>query len=1110
MGTTYFENDFRPDGVILRLLEKSLLSSPRPVPVSSWPERTGDASFSGVARMLTLLDEADSPVEESNGGLFVDHRTIAGLTEPQALGIGLPPSVRFGLQIETKNLITDRDFRITARWIGLANQPLHGSRKGAFVEINESVYRVPEPFFSILEETEKFAAVASLTDDIRIAHISRIQAMLPVGVWENISLDPYFSSFRILHAAAFSLSLRIEGQNFDFEPVLFGRRVVERAKAESVSVDEAEALLTEHQQDVFANRRFRSSERVSSSYVIERGVYVHLDSSLREALTVVKRMQQADPQTRKRFAQSPQRYLKEALADALSDEDVERLFIETEQYSARVIDIGIWSPPVLPWMKRDPNDWLPEKFGLQIEDQYVVIEGDELSPLREQIRVARAEGAAFVEFGTEKTRIPASAATEEALSNLFGIVQPSGKPEAQPASATRADAIGAARPVLIVEENFDKSGFTRKIMPRGAVEVRLPSALRASLKPHQRSGITWLQETWFGGYPGVLLADDMGLGKTLQALSFLAWLREVKSVRKGSDLKCPILIVAPTGLLPNWESEHNLHLHDPGLGNICRAYGRHLRSLKSEATSHRAEEVLSLDRRRIQQADWVLTTYETLRDHHISFASIPFISVVFDEMQKVKSPTSLLTRAAKTLNADYIIGLTGTPIENHLADLWCIMDIISPGLLGDLKGFIGKYRAEDEKALEELHTSMLMPRTTGPAPMLRRMKADELDGLPKKTVHVRPRPMPEVQASVYSKVVARAKQAEAGPMLETLHLLRGVSLHPVWPPASEIEDTQAFIAQSARLTETFVILDDIAKKREKVLIFIESLELQEHLALLIKKRYGLRRLPMRINGEIAGEKRQELVDQFQSERGVFDAMILSPRAGGVGLTLTAANHVIHLSRWWNPAVEDQCTDRVYRIGQNQTVHVYYPMAVHPGFGESSFDQLLNALLDRKRKLAERMFLPPVNLKRDQSWFAENLGQESFRDRVPPVDIEEIDCMEPTTFERWVLGRCISVGWEASRTPGSYDGGADGVLIHPVSKAIAIVQCKHKRDAGDVCGPAAIDDLLRARTNYHSSARLFVLTNAKRFARTTEERAERYGISLVGRGDLHEWPRQLMY
>jgi hypothetical protein len=479
-------------------------------------------------------------------------------------------------------------------------------------------------------------------------------------------------------------------------------------------------------------------------------------------------------------------------------------------------------------------------------------------------------------------------------------------------------------------------------------------------------------------------------------------------------------------------------------------------------------------------------------------------------MQKVKSPSSLLTRAAKTLNADFTVGLTGTPIENQLSDLWCIMDIISPGCLGDLKDFCTKYPPDDEHALRQLHEILLFsakPET--PAPMLRRMKSNELHGLPEKRIHIRKRPMPEEQARIYANVVNRAKEPEAGPMLETLHLLRGVSLHPIWPPAGEIKDQRLFIEQSARLTETFAILDEIASRKEKALIFLESLDLQEHLALIIKTRYGLKRRPMQINGEVAGENRQALVDQFQAQHGSFDVMILSPRAGGVGLTLTSANHVIHLSRWWNPAVEDQCTDRVYRIGQDRTVHIYYPMAVHPLYGDSSFDVLLDALLTRKRDLSQRMLLPPVNTKRDQNWFAENLGRKIPETVISPFDIEDIDAMEPLAFERWALGRGISLGWEASRTPKSYDGGADGVLLHRVSGALVIIQCKHTQGDKSTCGPEAIDDLLRARKNYVGATRLFVVTNAGRFSRSTLERAENHGIELVGRDELPHWPRQLL-
>jgi hypothetical protein len=243
-------------------------------------------------------------------------------------------------------------------------------------------------------------------------------------------------------------------------------------------------------------------------------------------------------------------------------------------------------------------------------------------------------------------------------------------------------------------------------------------------------------------------------------------------------------------------------------------------------------------------------------------------------------------------------------------------------------------------------------------------------------------------------------------------------------------------------------------RHEKVLIFLESLDLQDQ------------RRPMQINGEIAGEKRQKIVDEFQSSKRAFDAMILSARAGGVGLTLTSANHVIHLSRWWNPAVEDQCTDRVYRIGQNQTAHVYYPIAVHPHYGDGSFDVLLDKLLTEKREFSKRMLLPPVNLNQDQKWFADNLGRKP-EVVVEPADIDEIDVMEPRAFESWALRRCVSLGWSVSRTPISHDGGADGMLVHERTKARVIVQCKPKQRGDRACGAEAVDDLLRARSAFGS-------------------------------------------
>ena len=191
-----------------------------------------------------------------------------------------------------------------------------------------------------------------------------------------------------------------------------------------------------------------------------------------------------------------------------------------------------------------------------------------------------------------------------------------------------------------------------------------------------------------------------------------------------------------------------------------------------------------------------------------------------------------------------------------------------------------------------------------------------------------------------------------------------------------------WVAGSARLAEALATLDKVAAHGEKALVFCESLDVQDRLAELLRQRYRMSGRPAQITGEVAGHKRQAAVDAFQSARRGFDVMLLTPRAGGVGLTLTAANHVIHLSRWWNPAVEDQCTDRVFRIGQERPVHVWYPMALHPHFPGGSFDEALDALLERKRALTRRLLVPPVSPEDAAELLQATLGVSAARSASP--------------------------------------------------------------------------------------------------------------------------------
>jgi SNF2 family DNA or RNA helicase len=214
--------------------------------------------------------------------------------------------------------------------------------------------------------------------------------------------------------------------------------------------------------------------------------------------------------------------------------------------------------------------------------------------------------------------------------------------------------------------------------------------------------------------------------------------------------------------------------------------------------------------------------------------------------------------------------------------------------------------------------------------------------------------MPAVQSSAYEEIVESAHDTVAPKqMLVVIQRLREVSLHPLRPTDCA---PSAYIDASARFQSLFTILDRIHKAGEKALVFLDRNIIEAYLARLIQLRFGLPALPAIINGTVPGPKRQALVNAFQTGTG-FDVMILSPKAGGVGITLTAANHVIHLSRWWNPAVEDQSTDRVYRIGQRKPVHVHYLQATLPAHPGQSFDERLHVLLDKKRGLSRDLLWP---------------------------------------------------------------------------------------------------------------------------------------------------------
>ena len=965
------------------------------MPLDGWPEEN---RLPGRA-LLDWLVGSERAVWESDS-VVVPHAVVADLSDEQAARLSLPPPVPHALQLRSRGRLDEADFAIESAWYAHGIQPVRLRRTGAIAEDGDRFFRLPGKLYSIVEAVERLNAAEATDRASRTWLWPPVQEALQAATGEKVSPDGYLADLRLFHASSLSLAVEMTAEKgVTFDPVLFGRAAVRRhrdaelldedpladpaiaidegdASVEGLDtlVDQADALLSPELDRVFVRERFNRDARCRPSYPLARNTYLIIDDRLRQALDLVKQKQATSPEERKAFVKNPRAAIASALD--LSDDAplLGTLFVETQQFAERVTGIGVWQPRVLPWLPTTPNSWLPEKIGFYVDGQTIEVQPERLAAIHEACRTAMQQGQA--QFAIEGVgTLPASEETLAAIDRLADVAKQleAQQPEDGEATSTapeEAEDRSSERHALEQTDNLEEVGFTLGFAPRlSQLDPDPPADLIAPgrLFPHQREGFDWMRRAWLAGRPGVLLADDMGLGKTIQTLAFAAWLH-THCEQEQEGRRAPFLIVAPTALLKNWRAEHDTHLQGGGIGPLVELYGSSVRAFRKNGETRRDVEVgrAVLDRERLAQAPCILTTYETLANYHISLAAIRFPLVVFDEIQKLKTPTTINTHAAKTLNADFALGLTGTPVENSLSELWSIVDRLHPGLFGDLRSFSQAYRADDWAALRDLHDQLVRAELK-PAIMLRRMKdtTDLGQALPPRKFKPLVRDMPELQAKAYAACVALARRrreegANRGMMLQALHRMRSISLHPDHPSTviGRPERYRDYVGSSARLEAAVDVLDEIREAGEKALVFIEFLEMQDLFAEITRERYALSQRPAIVNGQTPSAQRQDLVARFQAaERRGFDVMILSPRAAGVGLTITAANHVLHLSRWWNPAVEAQCNDRAYRIGQNKPVTVYLPIARHPQFGNGSFDVRLDALLERKRRMSQNLLVP---------------------------------------------------------------------------------------------------------------------------------------------------------
>ncbi|MDW8171434.1 MAG: DEAD/DEAH box helicase [Anaerolineae bacterium] len=476
--------------------------------------------------------------------------------------------------------------------------------------------------------------------------------------------------------------------------------------------------------------------------------------------------------------------------------------------------------------------------------------------------------------------------------------------------------------------------------PEVIVLPRPPQGLRADMRPYQVRGFAWLLFLRRFGL-GACLADDMGLGKTLQAIAYLQQL-------KNDNAKiAPALVVCPTSVVGNWLRE--LQRFAPGLRAV----------IHQGAGRSSGEDFARL----AQSADVVLTSYPLLARDQDSIVPIQWSAVILDEAQNIKNSSTKQAQAAHELKAEHRIAMTGTPIENRLSELWSIFHFINPNYLGSERSFRQNFASPIERA-DDVHAAQRLKRLTAPF-ILRRLKTDPtiISDLPEKLemiVHVN---LTQEQATLYEAVVRQSleliKEAEEkgnamsrrGLVLSLLTQLKQVCNHP----AHFMKDGSPLAGRSGKLERLTEMLEEVFAEGDKALVFTQFAEMGELLCQHLEASLGEK--PLWLHGGTKVEEREDLIRRFQAPYGPR-LFILSLKVGGVGLNLTQANHVFHFDRWWNPAVENQATDRAYRIGQMRRVQVHKFVAI------GTLEERIDAMIESKKALAERI------VSVDESWLTE--------------------------------------------------------------------------------------------------------------------------------------------
>ncbi len=486
-------------------------------------------------------------------------------------------------------------------------------------------------------------------------------------------------------------------------------------------------------------------------------------------------------------------------------------------------------------------------------------------------------------------------------------------------------------------------------------ELPPPQGFEGTLRPYQVRGYSWLSFLRQWGL-GACLADDMGLGKTIQTLALLQ--------REWQLYKRPSLLICPTSVVANWMKE--AERFTPGLPVLIHHGGQRTRSAAFA--------------KQVQQYALVLTSYSLLHRDRELFEQVPWAGVILDEAQNVKNPQTKQAQAARALKADYRIALTGTPVENHVGDLWSIFEFLNPSWLGTVSDFRKRFFIPIQ-AEQDQNAAARLRRLTAPF-ILRRLKTDKsiIADLPDKLEMKVFCTLTREQATLYQSVVddlnKSLESAEGiqrkGVILATLTKLKQVCNHP----AHFLGDKSAIAGRSGKLARLTEMLEEVLETGERALVFTQFTEMGEILKAHLQETFG--KEVLFLHGGVPREARVRMVERFQSDSpDAPRVFLLSLKAGGTGLNLTQAQHVFHFDRWWNPAVENQATDRAFRIGQTKNVQVHKFVCV------GTVEEKIDEMIERKQSVAARVVAAKedwlTELSNDQLRDLFNLRQEAIGD-----------------------------------------------------------------------------------------------------------------------------------